>query len=472
MTCTRHRDGEERQVPDRDRVRHRPGSEHGADARSSSRRPRPATALYVRFDATVNGNGGGGAGERRRRLGARSTSRRDTPSSSRPIPSPRRTRRTATTRSRSTPPSTAPFSEATSGFVGGRERRPRPARRRRTRLTTTVRRRARRQRRPDGARRRCARREGRARARLRRLAGRGRRRRRRRSLAGGFAETRAAYVKGWKRLRQAADEAAHGEAAGHQAQRREAARGRVLPQRQRDQGVRGQDVPRRDRRQPRLAVGPGRLAPAIPANTYFGSYREVFARDLYESWTGLRRRRRPGDGARRDAVPVRAPAAAGRLDAAQQPRQRQGRARLLRHAARRDRLPDPDGASARARPMRALYTDHIKPRGELRRRARPVVRRRALGGAERLLAVDDRGRDRRARGRGRDRARERRRSLGRGLARRGGFDFQRSGQELDGDDDRAARDRATSFGSRRRATRTRRSPTTSATAGRRSTSAR
>ena len=24
-----------------------------------------------------------------------------------------------------------------------------------------------------------------------------------------------------------------------------------------------------------------------PANTYFGSYREVFARDLYEAWTGL-----------------------------------------------------------------------------------------------------------------------------------------------------------------------------------------
>src|SRR6185503_13434664 len=24
-----------------------------------------------------------------------------------------------------------------------------------------------------------------------------------------------------------------------------------------------------------------------PNNTYFGSYREVFARDLYESWTGL-----------------------------------------------------------------------------------------------------------------------------------------------------------------------------------------
>ena len=24
-----------------------------------------------------------------------------------------------------------------------------------------------------------------------------------------------------------------------------------------------------------------------PANTYFGSYREVFARDLYEAWTAL-----------------------------------------------------------------------------------------------------------------------------------------------------------------------------------------
>ena len=36
-----------------------------------------------------------------------------------------------------------------------------------------------------------------------------------------------------------------------------------------------------------------------PANTYFGSYREVFARDLYEAWTALLRRGRPRDGARR-----------------------------------------------------------------------------------------------------------------------------------------------------------------------------
>ena len=35
-----------------------------------------------------------------------------------------------------------------------------------------------------------------------------------------------------------------------------------------------------------------------PANTYFGSYREVFARDLYEAWTAVVPGRRPPDGAR------------------------------------------------------------------------------------------------------------------------------------------------------------------------------
>jgi hypothetical protein len=33
-------------------------------------------------------------------------------------------------------------------------------------------------------------------------------------------------------------------------------------------------------------VGPGGLA-GDPKNTYFGSYREVFARDLYEAWTAV-----------------------------------------------------------------------------------------------------------------------------------------------------------------------------------------
>ena len=74
-----------------------------------------------------------------------------------------------------------------------------------------------------------------------------------------------------------------------------------------------------------------------PANTYFGSYREVFARDLYEIWTGLMADGDIGDRPRRDAVPLQPPAAVRRLDAAQQPRQRQDRARLVQHAARRDR---------------------------------------------------------------------------------------------------------------------------------------
>ena len=30
-----------------------------------------------------------------------------------------------------------------------------------------------------------------------------------------------------------------------------------------------------------------------PNNTYFGSYREVFARDLYEAWTAVVPGRRP-----------------------------------------------------------------------------------------------------------------------------------------------------------------------------------
>ena len=34
-------------------------------------------------------------------------------------------------------------------------------------------------------------------------------------------------------------------------------------------------------------MGPGGLGRRPATNTYFGSYREVFARDLYEAWTGL-----------------------------------------------------------------------------------------------------------------------------------------------------------------------------------------
>ena len=54
-------DCDERQVPDRDRLRHGPGSQLGGHAGGSSR-PSRGLQLYARFDATVNGNGGGGAG--------------------------------------------------------------------------------------------------------------------------------------------------------------------------------------------------------------------------------------------------------------------------------------------------------------------------------------------------------------------------------------------------------------------------
>ena len=46
---------------------------------------------------------------------------------------------------------------------------------------------------------------------------------------------------------------------------------------------------------------------------------------------------------------------------------------------------------------KAFYTAAHQARRRLRRRARPGVRQRALGGAERVLAVDDRRRDRRPR---------------------------------------------------------------------------
>ena len=150
-----------------------------------------------------------------------------------------------------------------------------------------------------------------------------------------------------------------------------------------------------------------------------------------------RRRRRPRHRPRRDALPLRAPAAARRVDAAEQPRQRQARARLVRDAAGRGRVPDPDGAAARAHRRRAVRGPHQAGR-ELPDLARPRVRIRALGGTGRLLALDDRGRDRRPRRRGRPRSGQRRRVLRRPLARRRRR-LAALGEGLDGDDERAAR---------------------------------
>ena len=85
-----------------------------------------------------------------------------------------------------------------------------------------------------------------------------------------------------------------------------------------------------------------------PANTYFGSYREVFARDLYEAWTGLladgdlatardatlflfERQQLPDGSMPRNSL-VNGKTAPG----------------FVRDAARRGGLPDPDGRPARA----------------------------------------------------------------------------------------------------------------------------
>ena len=85
-----------------------------------------------------------------------------------------------------------------------------------------------------------------------------------------------------------------------------------------------------------------------PANTYFGSYREVFSRDLYEAWTGLladgdlatardatlflfERQQLPDGSMPRNSL-VNGKTAPG----------------FVRDAARRGGLPDPDGRPARA----------------------------------------------------------------------------------------------------------------------------
>ena len=142
-----------------------------------------------------------------------------------------------------------------------------------------------------------------------------------------------------------------------------------------------------------------------PANTYFGSYREVFARDLYETFTGL--------------------VATGDLATAKDTvrflfeRQQQADGSIPRNSLVNGK-PAPDSFNVQldevAYPIlmartvgltdKAFYRAHQAGR-RLRRRARPVVRVGAVGGAERLLAVDHRRRDRRPGGGRVDRAEER-----------------------------------------------------------------
>ena len=236
----------------------------------------------------------------------------------------------------------------------------------------------------------------------------------------------------------------------------------LLPRRERAEGQRGQDVPGRGGRLARLALGPGdqrgrrRQRQAGLLRLLPGGLRPRLLRGLHR----LPGRRRPGHRPRPGQVPARRPAAADRRDTAQLAAQRQSRAGHRRRPAGRDRRPDPDGLPVRARRRRhAVDGAHQAGRG-LPGRARPVVRRGAVGGAVRVLALDDRGRDRRPDRRRRHRGRAPRRRGRAGLpGHRGRLPAQRG--ELDGHLDRARQlRRPTSSGCPRPATRTPRSPTT------------
>ena len=108
-----------------------------------------------------------------------------------------------------------------------------------------------------------------------------------------------------------------------------------------------------------------------PAQTYFGSYREVFARDLYETFTGLLA---TGDLATaKDTVRFlfeRQQQPDGSMPR-NSPGQRQDRARLVRHPARRGGLPDPDGPHGRPDRLGPLPRPHQAGR-RLPGRARPA----------------------------------------------------------------------------------------------------
>ena len=172
----------------------------------------------------------------------------------------------------------------------------------------------------------------------------------------------------------------------------------VLPLGQRRQGKRGQDLPRRDRGRLGVPMGAGRrgehdrqrqtallrlLSRGVRPRPVRGVHRPA-------------RRRRRAHRSRRHALPVRGPAASRWLDAAQLAGERQGGAGHWRRPARRDVVSDPDGLAVGPRGRSRPVPEARDPGGRLPRRPRPDRRSRALGGAERLLAVDDRRRDRRA----------------------------------------------------------------------------
>ena len=184
------------------------------------------------------------------------------------------------------------------------------------------------------------------------------------------------------------------------------------------------------------AVPAGVLAGGQPS--YFGSYREVFARDLYEAFTGLL-----ADG---DLATARA-ATLFLFDRQQLPSGAMPRNSLL------NGKPAPDTGGTQldeaAYPIlmaylaglggdATLWQDTHPGRGGLPGRQRAVVRRGALGRADRLLPVHDRRRDRRADRRVGHRREPRRHGPGAavpGHRRR----LPAHHQDLDGDDHRPGR---------------------------------
>ncbi len=145
------------------------------------------------------------------------------------------------------------------------------------------------------------------------------------------------------------------------------------------------------------SVPAGNLTGGEP--TYFGSYREVFARDLYEAFTGLlvagdvqtaraatyflfERQQQPDGSMPRNSLENGKPApdtGGLQLDESSYPILMDWQSGLAGDAT--------------------LYHDHVIPAADFLVAHGPSDGVGALGGAERLLAVDDRGRDRGADGR-------------------------------------------------------------------------
>ena len=452
-----------------------PGRERAADAGRRSSRSREAPddlQLYVRFDPTVNGNGGGGAGN-----GGADSATIDT-STGHPVlvASDPITATNAANRDYAQPVYAAldgSFPQATSGFAGAAERRARRSSTPSHALTTDVHERdstatssrPRRSRSTTGRQDACSRSASAP--------------RRPRRSARPRARSRPRFDTALERLQEGL--------AGLRQVARTSRRTRSSPALDADASASELEdayylsanviKASEDKTFPGAIVASlaspwgQAISAGDPANTYFGSYREVFARDLYEAWTGL-----IADG---DLATAR-DATLFLFDRQQLPDGSMPRNSLVNGKT----APDSFGTQLDETSYPILMADQLgltdavavrephQAGGELRRRA--TARRSASSaGRSRAATRPRRSRPRSPASSPRPTSRDANgdAGLGGGLARRRRR-LAALDQGLDGDDERAARAARTSSASRRPATRTPRSPTTSATAARRSTSAR